>query len=270
MTRLPRDLPTGAVRVWLGAGAEVLAEEVPVALVYDGVTQAVMMATPADLEDFLLGFALTEGLIEAPAQLTRTEIVAQPRGIEARGWLAAPAGARFAERRRAMAGPVGCGLCGIDSLEQALRPLHPVTAGAIAGNPDNLARLAFDALRAGQGLQDAVRAVHAAGFWMPGRGLIALCEDVGRHNALDKLAGRLARAGIDPKTGAVVMTSRLSVDLVQKAATIGAGALIAPSAPTALAVTEARSAGLRLIARAPHLGHFVDYSAPPPAQDDAA
>jgi len=265
-------LPAGAVRVALWDGAEVLAEEVPVALVYDGVTQAVMMATPADLSDFLLGFALSEGLIDTPAQLTRTEIVAQPRGIEARGWLAAPAGARFAERRRAMAGPVGCGLCGIDSLEQALRPL-PVArrnAGRLHGNPDNLARLAFDALRAGQGLQDAVRAVHAAGFWAPGRGLITLREDVGRHNALDKLAGALATAGIDPASGALVMTSRISVDLVQKAATLGATTLIAPSAPTALAVAEARAVGLRLIARAPHRGGFADYSDPSFAQDDAA
>ena len=270
-------LPPGAVRVALSGGAEVLAEEVPVALVYDGVTQAVMMATPADLPDFLLGFALSEGLIDTPAQLTRTEIVAQPlpngaRGIEARGWLAAPAGARFAERRRAMAGPVGCGLCGIDSLEQALRPL-PAThrnAGRLHGNPDNLARLAFDALRAGQGLQDAVRAVHAAGFWAPGRGLITLREDVGRHNALDKLAGALAKAGVDASDGAVVMTSRLSVDLVQKAATLGATTLIAPSAPTALAVAEARAVGLRLIARAPHRGGFADYSDPSLLQDDAA
>ncbi|MBD3786291.1 MAG: formate dehydrogenase accessory sulfurtransferase FdhD [Sphingomonadales bacterium] len=277
------DLPPGAVRVPLGAGTEVLAEEVPVALVFDGVTQAVMMATPADLGDFLLGFALSEGLIDTPADLLRVEIVEQPmpngtRTIEARGWLAAPAGARFVERRRVMAGPVGCGLCGIDSLHQALRPLPRAPRGGCAGlapgapapNPDDIARLALDALRAGQGLQDAVRAVHAAGFWTPARGMITLREDVGRHNALDKLAGALAGAGLDPATGAVVMTSRLSVDLVQKAAMIGAATLIAPSAPTALAVAEARTAGLRLIARAPHLGQFADYSAPFPAQDDAA
>jgi len=123
-------LPAGAVEVpLLSGGAAVLAEEVPVALVFEGVTQAVMMATPADLEDFLLGFALTEGMIGAAAELLRVERVAQPRGIEMRGWLASSASKRFAERRRAMAGPVGCGLCGIESLEEALRPLPRAPRG---------------------------------------------------------------------------------------------------------------------------------------------
>lgn len=264
------SLPLGAVTVALPlGGAEVLAEEVPVALVYDGVTQAVMMATPADLGAFLLGFALTEGLIATPADLVRHEIVAQPRGIEARAWLAAPAGQRFAERRRAMAGPVGCGLCGIESLEQALRPLPPAPPGGpqlSLATPARLANEALTALRAAQPLQDAVRAAHAAGFF-DGKTVTHLCEDVGRHNALDKLAGALAMAGVSPATGALVLTSRLSVDLVQKAAMIGAQVLIAPSAPTALAVSEARAAGLALIARGQ--AGFTLYTPPHPEEDAA-
>ncbi|ADE86758.1 formate dehydrogenase accessory protein FdhD [Rhodobacter capsulatus SB 1003] len=242
------SLPAGAVTVPLPGGARaVLAEEVPVALVFDGVTQAVMMASPVDLEDFLLGFALTEGMIADRAELLRHEVVRQPQGIELRGWLAAPAGQRFAARRRAMAGPVGCGLCGLDSLAAVLRPLPRAPRG---GAPPPLADGALAALRAGQSLQDAVRSVHAAGFW-DGAQMRALREDVGRHNALDKLAGALAGQGIDAAAGALVLTSRLSVDLVQKAAMIGARVLIAPSAPTALAVAEAQAAGLALIARGP-------------------
>ncbi|MDD8024537.1 MAG: formate dehydrogenase accessory sulfurtransferase FdhD [Paracoccaceae bacterium] len=248
-------------------GAEVLACEVPVALVFDGTTQAVMMATPDDLEDFLIGFALSEGLVHSPAEILRHEIVDQPGGIEARAWLAVPARARFTERRRATVGPVGCGLCGIDSLAQAMRPLpatRPLHLSASAGAQ------ALSALRAAQPLQDATRACHAAGFWTEVAGLVLLREDIGRHNALDKLAGALARAGIAPGSGAVVMTSRLSVDLVQKAAMIGAGALIAPSAPTALAVEQAQAVGLPLIARSPRENRLVCYTAPAQTKDDAA
>ena len=249
------SLPAGAVWVALpGGGGAALAEEVPVALVFDGVTQAVMMASPIDLEDFLLGFALTEGMIADRSELLRCELVHQPQGIEARGWLAVPAGQRFAKRRRAMAGPVGCGLCGLDSLAAVLRPLPRAPRGGDAelalGAPAQLADAALGAVRQGQVLQDAVRAVHAAGFWQ-GDGLALLREDVGRHNALDKLAGALAARGIDPATGAVVMTSRLSVDLVQKAAMIGARRVIAPSAPTALALAAAQAAGIAVIARGP-------------------
>ncbi len=246
------SLPPGAIAVTLpGGGTEILPEEVPVALVYDGITQAVMMATPGDLEDFHLGFALTEGLISGPGELGDCDVLRQPKGHEVRGWLAAPAGARFRERRRLMAGPVGCGLCGIDSLEQALRPLTRAPAGAAgAGLTPGAAARALDDLRAGQVLKDACRATHAAGFWTEAQGLIAVREDVGRHNALDKLVGALVRAGADLGAGAVVMTSRVSVDLVQKAVMAGAACLIAPSAPTALAVEQARAAGLRLIARA--------------------
>lgn len=230
-----------------GAGDRALPDEVPVAIVFNGTTQAVMMATPADLTDFARGFALTEG-IAAPAEIQSLEILPQPRGIEARVWLTAAAEARLAARRRAMTGPVGCGLCGIDSLEEALRPPQPVLGEPRLTPADVAAAMA--GLRAHQALHDATRAVHAAGFYLPGQGVVLGREDVGRHNALDKLAGALVAAGTDAAAGAVVLTSRVSVDMVQKTCAVGAPILIAASAPTALAVAEARAAGLTLIALA--------------------
>ncbi|KFE36068.1 formate dehydrogenase accessory sulfurtransferase FdhD [Thioclava atlantica] len=226
-----------------------LAEEVPVALSFDGVTQAVMMATPKELEDFALGFALSEGLIESAGEITRQEIFRAEAGIEARNWLAAPAGARFAERRRATMGPVGCGLCGIEQLEEARRSLPRLPAPDWHMSAAHAAD-ALEHLRDRQPLQDETRAAHAAAFWQPGQGITLTREDVGRHNALDKLIGAMIREGRDPASGAIVMTSRLSVDLVQKAATIGVPVIAGPSAPTALAVAEAEAAGLTLIARA--------------------
>jgi FdhD protein len=226
-----------------------LAEEVPVALVYDGTTQAVMMASPQDLEDFALGFSVTEGIVEALDQIESLEIMEHGPGIEARMWLAAPRDEALTARRRAMTGPVGCGLCGIDSLAEALRPVAPVAHVDLALAPDDV-DAAMAALRAAQVLHDRTRAAHAAGFWVPGTGLVALREDVGRHNALDKLAGALLRAGIDPRSGAVLLTSRVSVDMVQKTTALGAPALVAASAPTAHAVRLAADAGLTLVANA--------------------
>lgn len=224
-----------------------LAEEVPVAITVNGTTQAVMMATPADLADFARGFALTEGLAGSLDEIEEVEVLAEPQGIEARLWLAEAAVGRIEARRRRSVGPVGCGLCGIESLAEALRPLPRVPAG-IGITPADVAA-AMTQLAAAQTLHDLTRAVHGAGFWRPGEALIAR-EDVGRHNALDKLAGALALAGIDADSGALVLTSRLSVDMVQKAAMIGAPLVIAASAPTTLAVDQATAAGITLIARA--------------------
>ena len=222
-----------------------LPDEVPVALVYDGSTQAVMMATPSDLEDFATGFSLTEGIITDAAQIEEMSIERHGEGIEVRMWLSDPQGNALTTRRRAMAGPVGCGLCGIDSLSEATRPLPRVTA-----RPElTLAQIttATDALRAAQPLHDETHAVHAAGFLSP-QSLTLAREDVGRHNALDKVIGALARAGIDPATGAFVLTSRVSIELVQKCAIAKAGLLIAVSAPTARAVDTAQEAGITLVA----------------------
>jgi FdhD protein len=222
-----------------------LPEEVPVALVFDGTTLAVMMASPGDIADFAHGFALSEGVITAPEQIDRFEVAEHEAGIEARFWLRADRAEALAARRRFMAGPVGCGLCGIDSLEQATRAVPQVggdgpvfTRAEIAG--------AADALAAHQPLHDRTRAVHAAGFLLPGRGLVAAREDVGRHNALDKLIGSLWRSGQDPAQGAFILTSRLSVELVQKAAMAGCAIIAAVSAPTAHALRLADGAGMTL------------------------
>jgi FdhD protein len=228
-------------------GPRVLPSEVAVALSFNGTTQAVMMATPADLEDFAFGFALTEG-IATPGEIDSLEVVETPRGIDVQVWLALGAGERLAARRRTMAGPVGCGLCGIDSLEEALRPVAPVPEGGLRMTPAQVCA-AVAALPARQPLHDATRAAHAAAFWTPGAGIVAQREDVGRHNALDKLAGALRRADVAPQ-GAVVMTSRVSIDLVQKVAAMGAPVLIAVSAPTAEAVDLAEAAGITLVALA--------------------
>ncbi len=224
-----------------------LPEEVPVAFVFDGTTQAVMMATPADIEDFALGFALSEGIVERAEEIREIEVVEHGPGIEARMWLAPGRGEALAARRRAMAGPVGCGLCGIDSLDQALRPLPRVKAGPSALTAAEIAG-AGEALRANQPLHDQTRAVHAAGFLLPGAGLVVVREDVGRHNALDKLIGAMARAGAAMDGGAVAMTSRLSVELVQKCAIARCPVIVAVSAPTALALRQAEAAGITLAA----------------------
>ena len=228
------------------AGERTLAEETPVALVYDGATQAVMMATPADLEDFAIGFSLTEGLIGGLADLRRLEIVEQVDGVEARLWLAPDLGGRLAARRRRLAGPTGCGLCGVDSLAEAVRAPRRVEGALTLGFQQ--VRAATASLAGSQALGRATRAAHAAGFWRPDVGLVALREDVGRHNALDKLAGALARSGERAAGGAIVLTSRVSVEMVQKAAAMGAPLLIAVSAPTALAVRTAEAAGMTLAA----------------------
>ena len=238
---LPRlSFGQGALAV---EGSRLLPEEVAVALSFNGSTQAVMMATPADLEDFAYGFALTEGLAR-PEEITEVEAFETPKGIDVQIWVTPQAEARLAKRRRTMAGPVGCGLCGIDSLEEAVRALPPVTS-TFTISPAQV-RAAIASLPGAQPLHDATRAVHAAGFW--NGGLIAAREDVGRHNALDKLAGHMVHANL--RDGAIVLTSRVSIDMVQKVAAIGAPVLIAVSAPTAHAVAMAEAAGITLIALA--------------------
>ncbi len=229
-------------------GVRQIAEETAVALTYNRTTYAVMMATPADLEDFAVGFSLTEGVVGRAEEIEEIEIVetALGDGIEARMWVVPECAAAMGERRRAIAGPTGCGLCGLDSLAQALRPPPRLVPGLRFAPAEIEAAVA--ALAPGQVLGRATHAAHAAGFWRPGHGLVALREDVGRHNALDKLAGALARAGEDARAGIVVITSRVSVELVQKAARIGTGVLVAVSAPTGLALRMAEAAQLTLVA----------------------
>jgi FdhD protein len=222
-----------------------LAAEVAVALSYNGSTQAVMMATPDDLLDFAYGFSLTEGLAN-PDQIESVEVVQTCAGIDVQIWVDPVAQSKLAARRRMMAGPVGCGLCGIDSLEQAIREPAPVVA-TLSMTPKEI-RSAISDLTAHQPLHDTTRAAHGAAFWVPGRGIVCAREDVGRHNALDKLAGALVRNPVG--SGAVIITSRVSIDIVQKCAAMGVPILIAVSAPTAAAVEMADAAGITLIANA--------------------
>jgi len=227
-------------------GERIVAEETPIAIVHDAATYAVMMATPADLEDFAIGFSLTEGVIERPQDVIGLEIVAGELGIELRMWLAPDRGEALSARRRTMAGPTGCGLCGIESLEALKRPRRRPLAEPGPLTADDI-RAAMASIDAAQTLGRETRAVHGAGFWRKADGLIALREDVGRHNALDKLAGAMARAGVDP-AGVLVLTSRVSVELVEKAAVMGVAVIAAVSAPTALAIRTAAANDITLIA----------------------
>lgn len=237
-----------------------LPQEVPVAVSVNGSTLAVMMSTPSDLEDFGYGFALTEGVIDAAQDVESFEIVQHPKGLEARFWVDGAKADALAARRRRMAGPVGCGLCGIDSLDEAVRPLPHVDTPSCALTRTEIAT-ATQALRAHQPLHDQTRAVHAAGFLRPGVGLVLAREDVGRHNALDKLIGALALAGVPASEGAFVLTSRVSVEMVQKAAMARCPVIVAASAPTVLALTLADETGITLAAFARE-GAFDLYSHP--------
>ena len=234
---------------WSSTGVEngerVIPEETPVALVHDASTTAVMMATPADLEDLAYGFTLTEGLAGSVEAIAGVDIVANEIGIEARVWLAPGASAALAARQRRIVGPTGCGLCGLDSLAEAVRP--PPRVGDRLRITAQDVRQALASVAPAQALGAATHAVHAAGWWTRSDGLVALREDVGRHNALDKLVGALARRPA-PNDGVLVLTSRVSVEMVQKAAVLGAEVIVAVSAPTALAVQVAEAAGQTLIA----------------------
>lgn len=230
----------------LAASTRWVPEETAIAFTFNGLTHAVMMASPSDLEDFAIGFAVTEGLIEKPDDIVSIEIVATHLGVELRAWLPSERAKAYSARRRSMAGPTGCGLCGVESLEEAMRPAPPVSSGYIFERADIVRAIA--ALPAAQKLNAQTHAVHAAGFWTPEAGLVTLREDVGRHNALDKLAGALRRGGVSAAQGLVLMTSRVSIELIQKAARMGAPAVVAVSAPTAAAICLADACGISLIA----------------------
>jgi FdhD protein len=228
------------------SGERAVPEETPVAIVYDGSTYAVMMATPEDLEDFAIGFSLTERVVSRAAEIESIDLVHSCNGIELRIWLAGGNSQRLRERRRRMAGPTGCGLCGIESLAESIRPADRVGHGRTFTPGQIMA--AMGSILPLQKLHIETHAVHAAGFWQSSRGIVALREDVGRHNALDKLAGALSLDGVVGDDGIVVLTSRVSVEMVQKTSMIGASVIVSVSAPTALAVRVADEAGITLAA----------------------
>ena len=223
---------------------ETVADEVAVALVYNGISHAVMMATPCDLEDFGRGFSLTERIVERPSEIYDIEVEPVGRGIEVRLEIAAQRMAGLQERRRSLAGRTGCGLCGVDSLGQVARDVKPVAARP---SVDEAAiHRAFVALGEGQALHALTGSVHAAAWAHTDGTLFAVREDVGRHNALDKLIGAVAQAGLDTAQGFAVVTSRASYEMVLKLASVGGGLLAAISAPTGLAIDLAQRSDVTL------------------------
>lgn len=224
--------------------SDTVAEEVPVALVYNGISHAVMLATPADLEDFALGFSLTEGIVGGPGDVYDCEIVEAENGIRVELTIASESFGNLKMRRRNLAGRTGCGLCGTVSLSQAVRIL-PVVQHAPVFAVD-VVRVAFDDMEKRQMLKMKTGATHAAA-WLDMDGAVSFVrEDVGRHNALDKMIGAMAAKGKDFARGAVLVTSRASYEMVQKCAMAGVGMLAAVSAPTALAIRMADRANITL------------------------
>ena len=254
-----RSLPVTVHRAGATSSApDWVAEEVPVALVCNGIAHAVMLASPADLEDFALGFGLTEGLLDHAGELRAVDVVPAGSGLELRMEVAAACEWRLRQRRRALAGRTGCGLCGVESLAQVRRtlPTVPPVRLALAA----LARAQRE-LHLLQEVQRLAGATHAAA-WCDLQGAVRIVrEDVGRHNALDKLVGAMVRAGVDAGAGFVCVTSRASFEMVQKTALAGAGALAAVSAPTALAVECAQACGMALAGRV-RGDDFVAYTHP--------
>lgn len=225
-----------------------IAIETPVSVEVGGIGYAVMMATPADLEDYAIGFALGEGLVETADQIGRVDTHPIEAGWALRIWLPPERNAVALERARKRVSESSCGLCGIENIEEVLRPLPPVTA-RIATDREGIAA-ALAALRDHQPLGRATGAVHAAAFCSPDGTIRLAREDVGRHNALDKLIGAMARAGIDPAAGFILLSARCSYELVEKTVRAGCPMLVTISAPTSLAATRAAAAGLTLVALA--------------------
>ncbi len=259
------ERPWSARRVerWSGGrptdGIDQVAEEVPVALVYNGISHAVMLASPADLEDFALGFSLSEGILRDASELYDLEVEQRGEGIQVDMRIAAECFMRLKQRRRNLTGRTGCGLCGVETLEHAVRHPTPV-AGGLQVSAEAVHR-AMAAMAEAQTLQRITGAVHAAAWATPDGSLQLVREDVGRHNALDKLLGAMATEGIDHAAGFIVITSRASYEIVQKAATRGVALVAAISAPTGLAVRIAEEAGVTLLGFTRGQGH-VAYSHP--------
>ncbi|HZC87738.1 MAG TPA: formate dehydrogenase accessory sulfurtransferase FdhD [Steroidobacteraceae bacterium] len=248
-----------AVQRWtrgtLARATDLVAEEMPVALVYHDVPHVVMLATPADLEDYAVGFTLSEGLVAGAAEIRGVEVIQGEASADVKISVAWERFTQLLQRRRNLTGRTGCGLCGAERAEDAIRECQPVPAGVTitaAELHETMAQLA-----ARQPINARTGSVHAAAWVVPGKGIQVVREDVGRHNALDKTIGALARANADFGAGYMLITSRASYEMVQKCATVGIALLVALSAPTAFAVRLAERSGLTLVAFARADQHVV-------------
>jgi FdhD protein len=258
---LSQALSLLSVQQWrdgeLRQAQDCLAEETPVAMVYNGVSHAVMLATAQDLEDFALGFALSEGIVAHPSELYGIEVLEQEQGVALHCSIASERFMQLKERRRTLAGKTGCGLCGAENLAQAMRYPAPLSNSAVYASTSIVSALAT--LPSHQLLQQQTGATHASAYVLADGSISLVREDVGRHNALDKVLGALAKTGQQDKSGFALTTSRASFEMVQKVATAGLAMLVAVSAPTALAVRVAEQCGLCLVGFARD-GRFVVYS----------
>lgn len=234
---------------WYEGESQVLedhvATEVPLALTYNKRSHVVMMVSPADLEDFATGFSLTEGIITSTSDISSIQLIPREIGIEAAVTVNEACFARLEEQRRNLVGRTGCGLCGAESLEQAVR--YPAAVSSDVSISHTAIQDAIQSLEDKQPLQAITGAVHAAAWCDVDGRILNLREDVGRHNALDKLIGNLAIHGFDPRTGFVLVSSRASYEMVYKAASVGMEVLVAVSAATTLAVDFAQQSGLTLV-----------------------
>ena len=235
--------------------SDVVAEEMPVALVYHDVPHVVMLATPADLEDYAVGFTLSEGLVARADEIRGVEVTVGEASADVKITVAWERFTQLLQRRRNLAGRTGCGLCGAETAADAIRECAPVPAGVSITAAQLHAAIAQ--LGGRQPINARTGSVHAAAWVVPGEGIQVVREDVGRHNALDKTIGALARAHADFAAGYMLITSRASYEMVQKCATVDIALLVALSAPTAFAVRLAQRCGLTLVAFARADQHVV-------------
>ncbi|MCX7106163.1 MAG: formate dehydrogenase accessory sulfurtransferase FdhD [Methylococcales bacterium] len=232
-----------------------IAEEVPISLIYNGMPHVVMLATPTNLEEFALGFSITEGIIKSPQELLSVRIYNRSNGIEVQLKIPDHRFQCMTDKGRNLTGRTGCGLCGASTLKQAIRQPKPVN-GELTLCAEDL-RAALTDISNHQKLNQITGAVHAAAWVVPRQGIISIREDVGRHNALDKLIGFLLRNDKDLSAGFIIVTSRASYEMVQKTAWVGITLLAAISAPTGLAIRLANETGLTLIGFARDDQHVI-------------
>lgn len=259
---LPAELQTvrqvSVQREQVGAVEQVtdyVAEERPVALHYYRLPYVVMLASPADLEDLGVGFTLSEGIVDAADEIRGVELVRDGENLAVHLNITGDRLSRILQRQRNLTGRTGCGLCGVESVEEAIRHPAAVGAGVRVTSAEIHAELAK--LQTQQPLNLKTGSVHAAAWALPGKGIQLVREDVGRHNALDKVIGALTRAKTDLSAGYLIITSRASYEMVQKAATVGVSLVVAVSAPTALAIDLATETGVTLIGFARADRHVV-------------